>query len=804
MARVRKWMISGLLAGLMALAAIVVFPLLDPDLGDFADSQVEPLVPLPVSSFPGDPSPAATVVLPAGASITGKVVAASTGAPIHGAVITLVQSELTIGQAATGADGTFNYSGVAPGDYEVVALPRLGAREVAGSRQQVHLADGDSRDLTFTLDDTALITGRVLDADGVAIAGVQVQGIQDDEPYRSASDHTDDTGAYALAGFQIGDRVHLRLGAPWQSAAPVTEGLVLSAEGLVVDIHLAPLGAVEGVVVDTAGRPLGRVEVSATQEESVQDGPVVRTDPQGLFRIDRLAAGRYALQAGYPTGPSPYSSGSIRMITDADPPTVSVAVRPQEVVSHIRLTVSEDPPVTLAIAGLVEDDTGQPIPGAKVEAVNGRNLATATTDPEGHYHLAWLPERPLNITVTAQGYGPAFRQGCLPGAGDADFVLLPCGSLAVSVRDEATSQPVERFEIWERQGEPPALHEYAPEYGVSTVSADKGEYRIENLAPGLHQVFVRAAGYATAVMPVEIISRQTAMLEIGLAPARPREGVVMAPDGSLVADAGIRFGLPPAQAIGLETSGIVTRTNAQGHFRLDDVPDDAQAICAIHPEYLPGTASLQSEGPLLIRLGAPASVEGLVTWQGAPVADARVWLRVDQGIVPLDEIVTTADGHYAFPRVTPGQAHLSVSLKHGEQHVSEETAFDLLDGETRRVDFDLGLAGAGLEGKLVNLPRDVSPQGFLVFVETGEGGRASVQPDASGSFLLEGLPAGPASIEVRYGAGGLGGLSQSAEMDLEEGHRSRHDFDFGAVTAVEGQFRGIRAGEMGVVIALPP
>lgn len=84
------------------------------------------------------------------------------------------------------------------------------------------------------------------------------------------------------------------------------------------------------------------------------------------------------------------------------------------------------------IAGRVRNEQGDPVSGASVRA--GSRKVPAFTDGEGCYRITSLPEAPVEIFASAQGFQAQSRTVALPG--DYDFTLSLDGSESDSTTED--------------------------------------------------------------------------------------------------------------------------------------------------------------------------------------------------------------------------------------------------------------------------------------------------------------------------------------------------------------------------------
>lgn len=237
-------------------------------------------------------------------------------AEVHGVVVRdgrpVPDAELSLGGPSVArADGRGRFTlALAPGRYQL-----FGVSTAAGafSRTPVELTVPTTGEITVALDSGGAIVGRVVDADGRAVPGVEVS---------AQEQASDDTGRCTTAidgGFVIdalsGGRYQLRvdpyLGAAtplaWVGAPPA---LVVVADGgarvgpVVVRVERAA-SEIAGVVVDAVGAPVPDAFVRVGPAWGQGGGvPRARTGPDGRFALTTLGAGPFAVDAGVGGGPA--------------------------------------------------------------------------------------------------------------------------------------------------------------------------------------------------------------------------------------------------------------------------------------------------------------------------------------------------------------------------------------------------------------------------------------------------------------------------------------------------------------------
>lgn len=546
---------------------------------------------------------------PATASISGRVVDAESGRPVADALIRTAAPFGNVAQrveAITDLDGRYELTGLAPGEYVIVALPHQN-RAVHGSAgfgmaeataatvtnaPRVAIAQAEARTgIDIRLPRARAIEGRVSNSAGEPLSGLSVRaerlGVRSD--VRNAA--TDDRGLYRIYGLSPGS---YRVCADVPRAAR--------------DPGAPPQPAFVTTCYSTG--PL-----DARQDSVVVEG----RDAEGAdIQMER-------------TGTSvPLRSGS----GDA----------------------------TLA-GRLTETSTGLPLAGAPVVVRSFHDstaVFTTKTDSDGRYEAAGLPAGVWIVRAEAgehrashvpKGYS---RSGLVEGASgikidagerrtDIDIALPAAGTISGRVVDEA-GEPVAgiRLQLFRAPGG------RAVYFGDAS-SDDRGEFRLFGIEPGSYFVCAEpamvvrlrstGAGVRRRVpadachlsatggefgQAITVVPGDTGGVEIRTPFLRTRQigGTVRSADGSPARGARISARLSSSRG----RSGIEVPADGEGRFSFVELPPARYTLSARWTDPAPVgegewallDVDLSSDDAtgILVQLAAPVTVRGRITYDG--------------------------------------------------------------------------------------------------------------------------------------------------------------------------------------------
>ncbi len=382
---------------------------------------------------------AGSIRLREGLMLRGRVVEGDVGTPVPGTAVSARRpADLLLAAARhpgrttiSDAEGSFVLRGLEPGTLAV----RAEHAAFSPVERRVELEEGAILDdLVLRLSQGGRLTGVVLDADGVAVAGAMILLMQGMELERGRDSTTGADGRYLIDRLEPG--AYLVALAPRERTlrgAGMKTASIREGETTVVDFIESEGVRLSGQVL-RGETPLGGalltfiagIDGGSLMAEGVGI-KATQSDETGRYEIHLDEPGEYQVIIGDPSGPGPQNA--VRIVVPEEP----------EVFRNIILRAHR-------IAGFVTDDAGRPVGGATLEARPGSagpmdfsGQSAAVSDDTGAYALEGLEPGTYRVVAHAEGLAGAERYPVevVEGTVQLDLVLERGRRLRGLVTDEA-------------------------------------------------------------------------------------------------------------------------------------------------------------------------------------------------------------------------------------------------------------------------------------------------------------------------------------------------------------------------------
>ncbi len=651
-----------------------------------------------------------------------------------------------VAAVSTDARGAFRFEGLTGG----TAL-RLVARCAGHVPAEAWLslpAEG-ALEQDFALAAGLQLEGRVEDQRGVPLAGIDVEAAAKSGPAVRATSAAD--GRFLLDGLAPGpvwltarDPRGLHVGDTWVEARAGERGVVL------VMVRGASLRG----EVRERGQPLAGVRIGLRGADEFLPSRYTTSDSLGAFGFGALEAGEYALHAAHAD------------FFEATLPALAVREAAE---TWVDVELGRG----ATVRGVVVDQTGEPLEGARVVRLPGLVQGwgrKAEGWVEGRLaESRWLEGEPLpddllGLRVARTGADGRFA---LPALGDAMHRLVayaegyPRGGATVRVADGVDPAPltirlIAGGQLIGRVLDPVGLPVAGVEVRVEGASGEErevssdaeGRFRVPELAPGRYALTAYAGGWkesdAAARAEATVGAGEEVHVDLVFARGAEVRGRLLA-DGQPLADVGFLFRLADPDALGRRGT-----TDGQGRFVVPSLPPGAYDI-QLHLEgknvvSLP--AEVPEDAPVvdLGELEVPSTrlAGQIVDSLAEPVEGASValyQLAADGAEVRLAAHAWSSAEGFVLRGMSGGSYRLRV---HKPGYLAAVQELELAAGSTRgelRVVLE---EGARLRGK-VRLA-DGAPAPSYVIARCQDGPLAGTREQGSfepdGSYLVTGLDAG--------------------------------------------------------------
>ncbi len=536
--------------------------------------------PAPTAVPVATPAPPGTGLV-RGATVSGRVTDVSTGLPISDVdMVAHREGKGDVAWAKTGGDGIYALTGLPAGVFRVQALSERYINQETTVTVDVA---GSALSADFVLNQGASITGTVTDAEtGLPVANVHLEAGPQNRG-NVAHTHTRADGSYILMGLPDGITdvyANSQNYIDWNSTADVRGAGVAHR----LDIELESGATISGTVFDSeTGLPIADASVDSEPDGRGQ-GSHARTDANGFYTLRGVAPGVYWIIVR--AASQGYFEQSFENAVRWDDAQL-IAVGGAEGIEGIDFGLRPGATISGRITGA---DTGLPIAGVRVEAVNisgGRNAAgrsgadgvyTLKGIAPGTYHILTHAESPDYIQQFYQNaiFEDDARPVDIVGPEEVrgiDFALNLGATISGTVLDSETGLPIADAEV-------DAVPDGRGRGSTANTDAT-GFYTLRGIAPGAYRIIVRAASQGYFVQFFEDALRWDDAQLITVGSAEGIEGI----------DLGLRLGATIAGRItdadtGLPIAGVLVEAvnisggeNAWG--RSD--PDGAYTVKGVAP-----------------------------------------------------------------------------------------------------------------------------------------------------------------------------------------------------------------------------
>lgn len=517
--------------------------------------------------------------------------------------------------------------------------------------------------LDLELAPAAAIRGRVVDASGTPVAGVDVEAIpiSDDQMTEALrrdrierSSTSDAAGRFEIRLLDPAGTYQLAVAKDGFTTTRIILDELRPHEALELsDLRLQRGRRLFGRVLDLEERPIAQAEVrlrggGLAADASDSEPPVAHTDHAGRFELVADPGTSFDLLARA-RGFAPFTVRGVRLPPGRDAVDLGTLILAPGVTVH----------------GVVQDAAGKPLAGAEAWMLDElpenapvrtpERPADAVADAEGRFEIPDLEAgRQLHLLADLAGFLAATSRGVEAPTTEPVVIVLGPASTVQGVVVDSEGQPVPRAEVSLRprigKAPPPAT----PTWWLETVLCDdRGRFVLQDVAPGPARIEAFAEGFQPGDEHTLEIARGATLAGLRLVLERGSvlEGWITSESGEALE--GARVSIARASS----------RSDADGRYRVTGVAPGSRQVDVRHPGFNRLRREIAIEDEIQYadfeltgghRIAGRAVDDG-----GVPIEGVHVrLLLVDELEAQEHGAVSEADGSFAWPRVADGRYRL--------------------------------------------------------------------------------------------------------------------------------------------------
>jgi large repetitive protein len=653
--------------------------------------------------------------------ITGKVTLSSSSLGVANAtVIVLDGNQNIIGEATTGADGSYSVAFPQSEQPATLKADAVGYQEYSGT---VSASNGNGTD-NISLMGQGNVKGIVLNQSNSPVSGATISVI-DGSGNTLATTTSASDGSYSLSGVPAGI---ITLQASVQHFVSDTETEdVSSTSTSTVNFNInLNYGIVQGTITDGNNNNVGGAAVSLIDGS----GHVVTTvysNANGAYSIGNVTPGQYTVKV---------SANGYQTVTQNE--TVGDG---QTVQADIALQSNSNS--SPSITGTVTDGiTGKFVAGATVTIKNsqGSVVGTAMTGDGGSYTIIGLPAGSYSETLSANNYETTSQSNiavtteklttvnntmmpytgkCLGAVSynDSNNTPHPISGAKVSILDSVTGNII----------------------GQSVTTDSKGNYSISNIPVGTYSVEVQADNFADSITQNLVVQKnQTSVKDVTLS----------ADYGSVTVKVSDKATNNPVNAnvqiLDSSDNPVTGSVLASGQYTFNHIQAGNLTVVVDADGYIesktPITVSSKQAAVADVALSTGnVTVTGTVTSASnhSPIAGATIEALNDNSTI-IASVDTGADGTYSLAGIPSDGCTLRV-VANG--YAESQQTLTSVDSSTKQ-DFELEKAPfTDLQGQVeVDANNPIAGATVTLLDETGSPTGKTTTTDGNGNYSFADLP----------------------------------------------------------------
>lgn len=662
--------------------------------------------------------------------INGQITNLTTGDPISGASVVIIDgiSQIPVATTTTSDFGNYSVSGLAPGSYIVSASKLNFTTEQTGA---IVISDSATRADVALEENPGSISGNVEDSNGNPITGNGIQiSVFNENNVLVVSFLANSDGTYTVPSLAPGT-YFVTANAPNYSTSTVSAIVQSNQTTNVTNVLAAnPVTLTVLVVIQNTVTPIGGSTVTIRHGNNITIATGI-TDEHGYVTFFSL-----------PTGTLNITADASSFGTD----TKSVIGGPGDFL-FAELSLAPNPG---QIQGFISNlANGDPIPNAVIQLYDFTNVLVQTTlsNQNGEYIFFGVTPGVYTVIANAADFGPE-TAGAIVTSNQTSFLSFALspnpGIVQGFVKDSITLNPIAgaTVEVRELSGSGPII--------FTTITDSDGFFQTTTLSPRVYVLVGSSPDFGSNSVSAEVMSGGVTNVEILLTPN----------PGSLtgtVRDAQTLQPLTDTLVRVIDNQGTVVaavQTTVDGTYLIPGLTEGSYSVTAINTGYqsliqqvniLPNSTKLLDFN----LLANPATLRGTVidAITGSPLTGVIIEVYVSGTDILVRRVLTDENGDYLIEGLPQGTFDVTAQLQ--DYAISVNTVF-LSPGESEELNIALIPFPATVQGLIRDANTQEPISGALVKVVKPNTDIVvgSIITSSDGTYSIGNLPEGSYNVVI--------------------------------------------------------
>ncbi|MFI8687005.1 carboxypeptidase regulatory-like domain-containing protein [Rossellomorea sp. NPDC077527] len=662
--------------------------------------------------------------------INGQVTNLTTGDPISGATVVIIDgiSQIQVASTTTSISGNYSVSGLAPGSYIVSASKLNFTTEQTGA---IVISDSGTRADLALGENPGSISGNVEDTNGNPITGNGIQiSVFNENNVLVVSFLANSDGTYSIPSLAPGT-YFVTAAAPNYSSSTVSAMVQSNQTTAVTNVLAAnPVTLTVQVVIQNTSTPIEGSTVTIRHANNIPIATGI-TDENGYVTFSSL-----------PTGTLNITADAVSFGTD----TKTVIGNPGDIL-FAELSLAPNPG---QIQGFISNlANGEAIPNAVIQLYDITNVLVQTTlsNQNGEYTFSGVTPGVYTVVANAADFGPE-AAGAIVTSNQTSllsFALSPNpGIIQGFVRDSVTLGPIAgaTVVIRELSGSGPVIS--------TTVTDSDGFFQTTTLSPRVYVLVGSSADFGSNSVSAEVTSGGVTNVEILLTPnpgsltGTVRDAETLQP----LTDTLVRF---------IDNQGTVVatvQTTVDGTYIISGLTEGSYTVSAINTGYqsLIQQVNIQPNSATVLDfnlLANPATLSGTVVDAntGSPLTGVIIEVYVSGTDILVRRVLTDENGEYLIEGLPQGTFDVKAQLQ--DYAISVNSVF-LSPGESEELNIALIPFPATVQGTIRDAVIQDPISGALVkvVIPNTDIVVGSIITSSDGTYSIGNLPAGSYNVVI--------------------------------------------------------